>query len=140
MNTKQNEFIKAYSDPSSESYGNATKSAIKAGYSAKRARSQGCVLLKLPEVSQQIATIEKNHAKKHEATLENKIQEAWENYLEAKAKNKMKDARAWFEEHGKLAGHYVIRSESREEVVHKEEVQAEIAEYIRSMEAGELPN
>lgn len=43
-------FAQAYCSPSSESYLNATKSAIAAGYSEKAAAQQGCALMKRPEV------------------------------------------------------------------------------------------
>ncbi len=50
LNQRQQAFIEAYSIPGTERYGNATESALYAGYSKKTAYSQGSALLKKPEI------------------------------------------------------------------------------------------
>ena len=54
LNTRQRTFAEAYSIPGTETYGNATKSAIIAGYSEKTAYSQGQRLLKKVEIQELI--------------------------------------------------------------------------------------
>lgn len=58
LNKRQRTFAEAYAIPGTESYGNATKSAIHAGYSEKTAYSQGQRMLKNVEIQGYIKGIE----------------------------------------------------------------------------------
>ncbi|EGQ2829494.1 TPA: terminase small subunit [Staphylococcus pseudintermedius] len=58
LNKKQRTFAEAYAIPGTECYGNATKSAIKAGYSEKTARSQGQRLLTDDDIKNYIKGVE----------------------------------------------------------------------------------
>lgn len=58
LNKKQRTFAEAYAMPGTECYGNATKSAIKAGYSEKTARSQGQRLLTDDDIKNYIKGVE----------------------------------------------------------------------------------
>lgn len=53
LNKRQKTFAEAYAIPGTECYGNATKSAIRAGYS-KTAYSQGQRMLKNDEIQSYI--------------------------------------------------------------------------------------
>ena len=98
MKKRQKLFIQYYTDATDkETYGNATKAALKAGYSASRASSQGCNLLKKPHISQEIAIIEKNEADKYQATKEQAILEAREGFLRAKAAQDKTMIKYWYD-------------------------------------------
>lgn len=58
LNKRQRTFAEAYAIPGTVCYGNATKSAIKAGYSEKTAYSQGQRMLKYDEVQSYIKGVE----------------------------------------------------------------------------------
>ncbi|EMZ6985485.1 terminase small subunit [Staphylococcus pseudintermedius] len=58
LNKRQRTFAEAYAIPGTECYGNATKSAIKAGYSEKTAYSQGQRMLKNVELLDYIKGVE----------------------------------------------------------------------------------
>lgn len=58
LNKRQRTFAEAYAIPGTECYGNATKSAIKAGYSEKTAYSQGQRMLKKVEIQDYIKGVE----------------------------------------------------------------------------------
>lgn len=58
LNKRQRTFAEAYAIPGTECYGNATKSAIKAGYSEKTAYSQGQRMLKKDEMQSYIKGVE----------------------------------------------------------------------------------
>ena len=129
MKKRQKLFIQYYTDRTDkETCGNATKSALKAGYSASRAASQGSSLLKNPTISQQIAIIEKNEADKYKATRDSKIELAWKNYINATSTTEKK---FWWREHGELSGDYVQRVESKNENIYKEETEQQISDAIR---------
>ena len=56
---KQLAFVHAYTDPADpETFGNATRAAIKAGYSPRKARDRGYRLLKLPKIRSLIAKLQ----------------------------------------------------------------------------------
>lgn len=131
VTSRQRAFIEAYTLRGSETYGNATKSAIKAGYSDKRAGSQGCIMLKNKEISKLIEEKEAETLKKEAGTLETKIKLAWDNYLKAMSDNKPSIAQKWWREHGELSGHYIEKKEISQEVVHKEDVNELIYDYLQ---------
>lgn len=54
LTMKQHMFAFNYTCVGTETFGNATKSAIKAGYSETSAHDTGCALLKHPDVAQYI--------------------------------------------------------------------------------------
>ncbi|KKI54744.1 phage terminase small subunit [Staphylococcus pasteuri] len=58
LNKRQRTFAEAYAIPGTVCYGNATKSAIKAGYSEKTAYSQGQRMLNNDEVQSYIKGVE----------------------------------------------------------------------------------
>ena len=58
LNKRQKAFAEAYAIPGTDAYGNATRSAIRAGYSKKTAYAQGQTLLKKPEISEHIKGVE----------------------------------------------------------------------------------
>ncbi|PNZ29897.1 terminase small subunit [Staphylococcus rostri] len=58
LNKKQKTFAEVYAIPGTEYYGNATKSAIYAGYSEKTAYSQGQRMLKKVEIQDYIKGVE----------------------------------------------------------------------------------
>ncbi|PTI11274.1 terminase small subunit [Staphylococcus warneri] len=58
LNKRQRTFAEAYAIPGTVCYGNATKSAIKAGYSEKTAYSQGQRMLKNDEIQSYIKGVE----------------------------------------------------------------------------------
>ena len=58
LNKRQKTFAEAYAIPGTEYYGNATKSAIRAGYSEKTAYSQGQRMLKNDEIQSYIKGVE----------------------------------------------------------------------------------
>lgn len=58
LNKRQKAFAEAYCIPSSDCYGNATRSAIRAGYSEKTAYSQGQRMLKNVDVKSYIKGVE----------------------------------------------------------------------------------
>ena len=107
---KQRLFIDAYTDRTSpDTYDNGTKSAAYAGYSHTHGPATASQLLKRDDIKQEIARINQEYDTKHADTLENKIKIAWNLFTEAKDQGKMMIAAKWYEEHGKLSGHYVQR-------------------------------
>jgi len=58
LNKRQRTFAEAYAIPGTVCYGNATKSAIRAGYSEKTAYSQGQRMLKNDEIQSYIKGVE----------------------------------------------------------------------------------
>ncbi len=58
LNKRQRTFVEAYVIPGTATYGNATKSAMYAGYSEKTAYSQGQRLLKNVEIQEYIRWLE----------------------------------------------------------------------------------
>lgn len=58
LNKRQRTFVEAYAIPGSDCYGNATKSAIKAGYAKGSAEVTGSKLLSNPKVSDYIRGVE----------------------------------------------------------------------------------
>ena len=107
---KQRLFIDAHTDRSSpETYDNATKSAIKAGYAEVSASQTGHHLLKREDIKQEIIKINLEYNIRFADTLENKIKIAWDNYIKFTQENRYQLATRWYEEHGKLSGHYVQR-------------------------------
>ena len=58
LNTRQRAFAEAYSIPGTETYGNATQSAIKAGYSKNGAEVTGSKLLRNAKVSAYIRGVQ----------------------------------------------------------------------------------
>ena len=58
LNKRQRTFAEAYAIPGTEMYGNATKSAIYAGYSEKTARSQGQRMMTNVDIKEYIRGVE----------------------------------------------------------------------------------
>jgi len=91
LNKKERLFVIAYTDPTStNTYQNATQSAIKAGYSERNSASQGCKMLKKPIVAQEITAIYKEAREKYALTKEEAIIEARKNYESATAHGERK--------------------------------------------------
>lgn len=112
LRKKQRLFCWAYTDRSNpDTFDNGTKSAIKAGYSPTHAGQQASIMLHWPEIQAEITKLSIEWEKKFSVTVEEKIRIAWEMFLEAKAEGKVLVADRWFEQHGRLSGHYVERKE-----------------------------
>lgn len=91
MNRKQKKFIRSYLDKTNpKTYNHATNSALEAGYSDSRAASQGCELLKLPSIKEEIARYDKEEASKYSNTKQEAIIEARKNYEESKTHTEKK--------------------------------------------------
>lgn len=58
LNKRQRTFVEAYAIPGTECYGNATKSAIKAGYKESRAEVTGCELVRNSKIQEYIKGVE----------------------------------------------------------------------------------
>ncbi|UXU59005.1 terminase small subunit [Staphylococcus agnetis] len=58
LNKRQRTFAEAYAIPGSDCYGNATKSAIKAGYKESRAEVTGCELVRNSKIRDYIKVVE----------------------------------------------------------------------------------
>ncbi|RIL72739.1 terminase small subunit [Staphylococcus devriesei] len=58
LNKRQRTFAEAYAIPGTECYGNATKSAIKAGYSERSAYNTGQRMMKNDEIQEYIKGVE----------------------------------------------------------------------------------
>lgn len=71
---------------------NATQAAIRAGYSARTAYSQGQRLLKVVEVQAEIAAAQEQRAEKTKITAEWVLQKAAQVFEEAHASNDRKNA------------------------------------------------
>lgn len=113
---KQRLFIDAYTDRTSpETYDNGTQSAKYAGYSDKHGPATACQLLKRDDIKEEIARLNQQWDMKFTDTLDNKIKIAWDNYLKFSLNNKHQTAHKWYEEHGKLSGHYTTKID---QVVH----------------------
>lgn len=134
ISLKIKRFIDFYTTPGTKQFGNGTKSAIYAGYSPKRASSQGSVLLADPLVKAEIERIRAENKEKTEKTREEKAEIAWNNYMEAKAAS---DKRFWWEEHGKLSGHYITKSMVTTEEKKNEEAMAEYEAVKKLMQEAE---
>lgn len=117
MNKKHKLFVMNYTDISCpKTYQNATQSATKAGYKESNARSIGCKLLKKPTLAQQITSIEEDTAKQYKLTKHKKISMLEQAINEAKVGSQL-----WVKllrEHGELAGDYITKIESKEEIKH----------------------
>ncbi|HCX3178268.1 terminase small subunit [Staphylococcus argenteus] len=58
LNKRQRTFAESYAIPGTECYGNATKSAIKAGYKESRAEVTGCELVRNSKIQEYIKGVE----------------------------------------------------------------------------------
>ncbi|EOB0962455.1 TPA: terminase small subunit [Staphylococcus aureus] len=58
LNKRQRTFAEAYAIPGTECYGNATKSAIKAGYKESRAEVTGCELVRNSKIQEYVKGVE----------------------------------------------------------------------------------
>ena len=114
---KQRLFVLAYCDRGEKTYQNGTQSAIKAGYSEKYSHTTANLLLKREEIRKEICRIEAELNEKFSVTIEEKIKIAWEMFLEAKRSNKPLVAERWYEQHGKLSGHYTQQVDFRDKSV-----------------------
>ena len=112
LRKKQRLFCWAYTDRTNPTtFDNALQSAIKAGYAVSSAGRQGYNLLQLPAVQAEITNLNVVMDKKYSVTLDEKIKIAWELFLQAKAEGKLMLAEHWYDQHGRLSGHYVERKE-----------------------------
>ena len=104
---KQRLFILAYTNRAEpKTFEHGTNSALLAGYTLKRAASTASWLLKKDYVKQEIARISQEWNERFADTLENKIRIAWDLFMEARTAGTLMLAQKWYEEHGKLSGHY----------------------------------
>lgn len=112
---RKRNFLQAFCVPGTKTYQNQTQSAILAGYS-KRSASQlaSRMLLKDDLVIFYVKKFEIELQNETQKNREDKASLAWLNYLEA---NDSREKMFWWEEHGKLSGHYIQRVEG--EVKHK---------------------
>jgi len=111
MNKKQRMFVHCYTDRTCTlTFGNATQSAIKAGYSPRTAHVIGCRLLKIDKISVAISTIEKEEQARYDLTKEAAITEARQNHLEAKT-DMMK--KYWHDVYIKLKGWDISKIETK---------------------------
>ena len=84
MNKRQKLFVRCYtSRADAKCFGNATQSAIKAGYSERTGYVHGCKLLKLAKIKEAISVIEQAEQEQFNITKEDAMLEARSNYLEA---------------------------------------------------------
>jgi len=124
MNMRERRFAYCYVlDP--ETKGNAEQSAIKAGYSPRYARGNAHKLVARSCIVKRISELEQEIKVKLTVSLEQKIQEARENYLHYKQLGKDLISHRWFEEHGKLASHYVQKVEQKIQVNPEESLEIE---------------
>lgn len=124
---KQRLFIDAITNRSSpETYDNATKSSLKAGYAESSASQTGHHLIKREDIAQEIAKINLEYNTRFADTLENKIKIAWDNYIKFTQENKHNLATRWYEEHGKLSGHYVQKVDFKDSTKRSKEETEEL--------------
>lgn len=84
MNAKQRRFIEEYLLDS-----NATKAAIRAGYSPKTANEQGARLLANASVAAELAKAQAERSERTAITADNVLKELWENARLARELGKM---------------------------------------------------
>ena len=70
ISPKQREFIEYYADPTSETFGNGSSSAIKAGYKAHTARITASKLLTKANIQDAITEFRAEKKRKNEITIE----------------------------------------------------------------------
>lgn len=92
--------------------GNRYKSAVLAGYSETYARGSIKRLFENAFMKERIKQLQEEKRVKANVTLEEKIEMAWQNYQEAISPA---DRKFWWEEHGKLSGDYVQRTQNKNE-------------------------
>ena len=110
LNKRQKLFIEYYTDRTNkQTCGRGKAAALKAGYNESRAASQASNLLKIPAISQQIATIEKEGKERYQATKDQAILEARENYEHATTHTEKK---YWYDMWVDLQSWKVQRSET----------------------------
>ena len=132
MNRKQTEFVRCYTDIGKEWAGNATQSALKAGYSQRTAYSIGARLLKHAEIMDKIEQIESDRDKRYKVSKEDAIVEARKNYGEAKTDSMKK---YWHDKWVKLQGWEVQKQEIIQDI-HIEKQQDFIDNRIRNALKG----
>ena len=130
---KQKLLVHYYTDITcTETYGNATKAAIKAGYQPNNAASTASKYLKRPEVIQKLTNIEQEFIRSSQKTREEKRSIAWINYCDAENE---KAKEFWWQEVCKLDGDYVTKVESKSQVEMIEQEKEIYAERIREAQS-----
>lgn len=114
MNAQQSAFVVAYAE-----CGNASEAARRAGYSEKTAGSQGERLLRHAEIQQAIKTLAADKMKANIATAEER-QKFWSDVMRTET-HELKDRLRASELLGKRQGDFIERSESRVEIVIRDE-------------------
>jgi len=114
MNLRRKQFVIAYAE-----CGNASEAARRAGYSEKTAGQQGEQLLKNTEIQEAIKTLSKTSMASGIATAEAR-QRFWSNVMNDSGQE-MKDRLRASELLGKRQGDFIERSESRVEIVIRDE-------------------
>ena len=135
LRRKQKLFVFHFTDRTNpKTYDNATQSAIAAGYSDRRAASQGSNLLDEPSIITEIARITQEQEINSRKSREEKAQIAWGQFLNAKTDA---DKRFWWREHGELSSHYIQRQEITQEsriTVTAEQINSAIRDARKSLE------
>lgn len=114
MNLRRQQFVIAYAET-----GNASEAARRAGYSEKTAYSQGEQLLRIPEIQIAIKGLASEKMKPGIATAEER-QQFWSSVMQDRDQE-MKDRLRASELLGKRQGDFIERSESRVEIVIRDE-------------------
>lgn len=134
LRKRQRLFIEAFTDKLSETCGNATKSAEKAGYSVKRAASQGSILLNSPHITQEIARLEKIEQEKYNISKEDAIKEARERYVAAEKAGDKTLIKYWHNTWLNLQSWLVARQEiNTTKHITTEEVGQSVYEHIQNL-------
>ena len=107
---RQQAFARAYATPGTLQYLNATKAAIAAGYATGCAASQGCQLLKKPQIREWItafsAEIAERMAAETAVTVEYVKQQHLQQMHECRAERDRTNAREHLEDLGRMVGAY----------------------------------
>jgi len=117
---RQKAFVEFYSNPASETFGNADKSSLK----ARLSNTVGCKLLKKPHIIEAIAKRGQELERVTEWDRAKKAQIAKENFLEAK---QPRDKMFWWQELCKLDGDYIQKTETTLSVTDKRKEELEDA-------------
>jgi phage terminase small subunit len=131
LNKRKKLFIQHYTDRGTNTYSNATQSAISAGYSPRTASSIGSRLLRDVNIKEGIAKTEADKQKAYDLTKDDAIREARENYL-LSTKDTMK--KYWNDIYLKLKGWDITKIESHAKIEDiTQEESDKLSEYIRTI-------
>ena len=131
LKKRKRDFADFYTDIGSETYNNAERSAVKAGYSPRYARGNAYKLVSRGGISERIIKNINEINERSRKSREDKVKIAWQNYEEARKERRDRDAQKLFREHGELQGDYIQRIESEQKITLKQEQADEIAQKTR---------